>query len=137
MKTFIKVYNDLIFEAEFKSKKWIETGKIKSIIVKENIKHLSDRIKIRYEINFYEWAEWAIIKKLIVLHLLKVNLWLKCSKKNPFGKGWTCHLIESNMWLSGIVQNDLDDKVQRIYFSTFLPEKPKINPYDYYFELPL
>jgi hypothetical protein len=30
-----------------------------------------------------------------------------------------------NIWTSGTIQNDLEDKVKRIYFSTFLPEEPR------------
>ena len=41
------------------------------------------------------------------------------------------------MWLSGILQNDLEDCEKRIYFSTFLPEEPKFNKHDIKLDLPL
>ena len=41
------------------------------------------------------------------------------------------------MWFSGVLQNDLDDKMKRIYFSTFLPEEPTHNPHDIKLDLPL
>jgi hypothetical protein len=41
------------------------------------------------------------------------------------------------MWLSGIIQNDLEDDKKRIYFSTFLPEEPTSNKHDIKLDLPL
>jgi hypothetical protein len=41
------------------------------------------------------------------------------------------------MWLSGMIQNDIDDGEKRIYFSTFLPKDPTINKHDIKLDLPL
>jgi hypothetical protein len=41
------------------------------------------------------------------------------------------------MWLSGMIQNDIEDDEKRIYFSTFLPEEPSFNKYDIKLDLPL
>jgi hypothetical protein len=80
---------------------------------------------------------WNLFKTHIINHFVENNHWLKCSKKNPYQKGFTGYLTISNMWLSGIIQNDLDESTKRIYFSTFLPEKPLINKHDIFLELPL
>ena len=137
MKKLIDIYSQIITESEFKNKKWVETGKFLQIIIKENKFHLAERLKTRYQINFESWVDWIFIKKLIIKYLIDKNIWIKCSKKNPYQKGFTVHLTVSNMWLSGILQNDLEDGEKRIYFSTFLPEEPHFNPADYYFELPI
>lgn len=100
-----------------------------------NKTHLKERLKIRYSEDFDTWTEWTIFKNQIIKYLIDKNIWIKCSKKNPYQKGFTVYLTVSNMWLSGILQNDLEDSEKRIYFSTFLPEKPHFNPADYYFEL--
>lgn len=137
MKNFNKIYNEIINETKFSSKKWIFINIFEDVEIYEYLSHLSDRLCERYKIELSTWKRWSIIKNQIILQLIDVGLWSKCSKKTPYQKGWTCHLTESNMWLSGIIQNDIEDKVQRIYFSTFLPEKPRYNPADYYFELPI
>jgi len=41
------------------------------------------------------------------------------------------------MWLSGILQNDIEDDKKRIYFSTSLPEEPTFNKHDIKLNLPL
>ena len=51
---------------------------------------------------------------------------------------YSVHLTVSDMWVGFIIQNDLEDKVKRIYFSTFLPnEEIKIHPHVTKFDLPL
>lgn len=137
MNKFIQTYNSIILEESFKNKKWIEKGSYKDISIFENEKHLKERLKSRYEIEYDDWMAWNYIKSQIIKHLIEIEAWLKCSKKNPYQKGFTVHLTTSNMWLSGILQNDIDDKVQKIYFSTFLPEDPRFNHHDLIFDLPL
>ena len=34
---------------------------------------------------------------------------------------YSVHLTVSDMWVGFIIQDDLEDKVKRIYFTTFLP----------------
>ena len=130
MKKFLTIYNKLISESKFKSKKWFYTGTSKGIAIFENVEHLSDWLKLRYEIEYKEWEKWTLIKKIIIASYIEKDLWSKCSKKDPYQRGFTIHLTISNMWLSGIIQNDLEDDEKRIYFSTFLPEKPKFNKHD-------
>ena len=40
-----------------KSKKWFYTGTSKGIAIFENVEHLSDRLKLRYEIEYKEWGK--------------------------------------------------------------------------------
>ena len=130
MNKFDQVYQSIISEAKFEDKKWIEKETINDIQVFENYLHLKNRLKERYKINFEIWATWNFIKTQITNKFIELDLWTKCSKKDPYQRGFTLHLTFSNMWLSGILQNDLEDGKKRIYFSTFLPEKPKFNKYD-------
>ena len=137
MNKFDQVYQSIISEAKFEDKKWIEKETINDIQVFENYLHLKNRLKERYKINFEIWAIWNFIKTQITNKFIELDLWAKCSKKDPYQRGFTLHLTFSNMWLSGIIQNDLEDGKKRIYFSTFLPEKPKFNKYDIKLNLPL
>lgn len=130
MDKFDQVYQLIISEAKFESKKWIEKETIKDVQVFENYLHLKNRLKERYKIEIYDWFMWNLIKRTIISKFIELNSWAKCSKKDPYQQGFTIHLTTSNMWLSGIIQNDLEDGKKRIYFSTFLPEKPKFNKYD-------
>ena len=111
MKNFIDSYLDIINEAVFKNKKWKFVENYKDIIIFENYKHLKNRLKIRYKLEFDIILEWNIFQRLIIDHLLSFSIWSKCSKKSPFQKSWTCYLTESNIWISGMIQNDLEDKV--------------------------
>jgi hypothetical protein len=54
------------------------------IIVFHLEKHLADRLKSRYDINFYELAEWTLIKNQIILNFLENDYWSKCSSKQPY-----------------------------------------------------
>ena len=137
MDKFDQVYQSIILEAKFGNKKWVEKELIKDIQIFENYSHLKDRLKERYIVDFDIWAPWNFIKTQIVNKFLELDLWTKCSKKDPYQKGFTIHLTISNMWLSGIIQNDIEDKVKRIYFSTFLPEEPSFNKHDIKIDLPL
>ena len=137
MNKFDQIYQSIISETKFGSKKWIEKGTIKEIPVFENYLHLKDRLKERYKIEFDIWVPWNFIKLQITNKFIELDLWSKCSKKDPYQRGFTIHLTISNMWLSGIIQNDIEDGEKRIYFSTFLPEEPTFNKYDIKLDLPL
>ena len=137
MNKFDQIYQSIISEAKFESKKCGEKETIKDIQVFENYLHLKNRLKERYKIEFDDWASWNFIKTQITNKFIELDLWTKCSKKDPYQRGFTIHLTTSNMWLSGIIQNDLEDGKKRIYFSTFLPEKPKFNKYDIKLDIPL
>ena len=137
MNKFNRIYQSIISEAKFEDKKWIEKEIIKDIQVFESYLHLKNRLKERYKIEFNDWASWNFIKTQITNKFIELDLWTKCSKKDPYQRGFTIHLTTSNMWLSGIIQNDLEDGKKRIYFSTFLPEKPKFNKYDIKLDIPL
>lgn len=135
--TFTDIYFQIINESHFKNKKWLKTENISSIQIFENYDHLEERLFERYHINIKKWLYWLIIKTQITNKFIELDLWSKCSKKVPYQRGFTIHLTTSNMWLSGIIQNDLEDGKKRIYFSTFLPEKPKFNKYDIKLDIPL
>lgn len=137
MNKFDQVYQSIISEAKFGNKKWIEKEIIDDIQVFENYIHLKDRLKERYKIEFDDWIMWNLFKHNIIFKFIELNLWSKCSKKDPYQRGFTIHLTISNMWLSGILQNDIEDDEKRIYFSTFLPEEPSFNKYDIKLDLPL
>jgi len=137
MDKFDQVYQSTISEAKFGNKKWREKETIKEIQVFENYLHLKERLKKRYKIEFDIWVPWNFIKTQITNKFIELDLWAKCSKKSPYQRGFTIHLTISNMWLSGILQNDLEDSEKRIYFSTFLPEEPTFNKYDINLSLPL
>ena len=135
--TFTNIYLQIINESQFKNKKWIKTENISSIQIFENYDHLEERLFKRYRLNIKEWLYWLIIKTQITNKFIELDLWSKCSKKKPYQRWFTIHLTFSNMWLSGILQNDLEDDKKRIYFSTFLPEKPTFNKHDIKLDLPL
>ena len=137
MNKFDSLYCSIISEAQFTNKKWIRKESINEIKVFENFIHLQERLKERYKVDLSTWRRWLIIKTQIINKLIKFNSWAKCSKKDPYQRGFTIHLTTSNMWLSGTLQNDLEDGKKRIYFSTFLPEKPKFNKYDIKLDIPL
>ena len=137
MNKFNRIYQSIISEAKFEDKKWIEKEIIKDIQVFESYLHLKNRLKERYKIEFDDWASWNFIKTQITNKFIELDLLTKCSKKDPYQRGFTIHLTTSKMWLSGIIQNDLEDGKKRIYFSTFLPEKPKFNKYDIKLDIPL
>ena len=137
MDKFEQTYQSIISEAKFESKKWIEKNSIKEILVFENYLHLKERLKERYKIEFDDWIMWNLFKHNIVFKFIELDLWHNCSKKSPYQRGFTIYLTISNMWLSGIIQNDLEDKVKRIYFSTFLPEEPTFNKHDIKLDIPL
>ena len=109
MNKFDQVYQSIISEAKFEDKKWIEKETIKDIQVFESYLHLKNRLKERYKIEFDDWASWNFIKTQITNKFIELDLWTKCSKKDPYQRGFTIHLTTSNMWLSGIIQNDLED----------------------------
>ena len=137
MNKFDQVYQSIISEAKFGSKKWIEKETIKEIQVFENYLHLKDRLKERYKIEFDDWIMWNLFKHTIIFKFIELDLWSKCSKKDPYQRGFTVHLTISKMWLSGMIQNDIEDGEKRIYFSTFLPEEPTFNKHDFKLDLPL
>ena len=130
MNKFDSLYCSIISEAQFTNKKWIKKESINEIKVFENFIHLQERLKERYKVDLSTWRRWLIIKTQIINKFIELDLWAKCSKKDPYQRGFTIHLTTSNMWLSGILQNDIEDDEKRIYFSTFLPEKPKFNKHD-------
>lgn len=109
----------------FLGTKWKNNGLFLKIEIYENFKHLEERLKSRYKRELTTWKRWKLIKNQIILNFLENDYWSKCSSKQPYQKMFTVHLTESNIWISGTIQNDLGDKVKRIYFSTFLPEKPR------------
>ena len=80
---------------------------------------------------------WNLFKHNIIFKFIELDLWSKCLKKDPYQRGFTVHLTISNMWLSGMIQNDIEDGEKRIYFSTFLPEEPTFNKHDFKLDLPL
>ena len=137
MNKFDSLYCSIISEAQFTNKKWIRKESINEIKVFENFIHLQERLKERYKVDLSTWRRWLIIKTQITNKFIELDLWSKCSKKDSYQQGFTIHLTFSNMWLSGILQNDLEDGKKRIYFSTFLPEKPKFNKYDIKLDIPL
>ena len=137
MNKFDSLYCSIISEAQFTNKKWIKKESIKDIQIFENYLHLKNRLKERYKIDLSTWCRWLIIKTQITNKFIELDLWSKCSKKDSYQQGFTIHLTFSNMWLSGTLQNDIDDGKKRIYFSTFLPEKPKFNKYDIKLDIPL
>lgn len=137
MNKFDQVYQSIISEAKFGSKKWIEKERIEDIQVFENYLHLKDRLKERYKTDLDIWVPWNFIKLQITNKFIELDLWSKCAKKDPYQRGFTVHLTISNMWLSGIIQNDIEDVKKRIYFSTFLPEEPTFNKHDFKLDLPL
>ena len=137
MNKFDSLYCSIISEAQFTNKKWIRKESINEIKVFENFIHLQERLKERYKVDLSTWRRWLIIKTQIINKFIELDLWTKCSKKDPYQRGFTIHLTTSNMWLSGTIQNDLEDGKKRIYFSTFLPEKPKFNKYDIKLDIPL
>ena len=137
MNKFDSLYCSIISEAQFTNKKWIRKESINEIKVFENFIHLQERLKERYKVDLSTWRRWLIIKTQITNKFIELDLWSKCSKKDPYQRGFTIHLTTSNMWLSGTLQNDLEDGKKRIYFSTFLPEKPKFNKYDIKLDIPL
>ena len=137
MNKFDSLYCSIISEAQFTNKKWIRKESINEIKVFENFIHLQERLKERYKVDLSTWRRWLIIKTQIINKFIELDLWTKCSKKDPCQRGFTIHLTTSNMWLSGTLQNDLEDGKKRIYFSTFLPEKPKFNKYDIKLDIPL
>lgn len=137
MNKFDSLYCSIISEAQFTNKKWIRKESINEIKVFENFIHLQERLKERYKVDLSTWYRWLIIKTQITNKFIELDLWSKCSKKDPYQRGFTIHLTTSNMWLSGTLQNDLEDGKKRIYFSTFLPEKPKFNKYDIKLDIPL
>lgn len=134
---FKNIYYKIICESNFKNKKWVKTEDILDIQIFENYNHLKERLFERYHINFKHWLYWNILKTQIVNSFIGLNAWTNCSSKFPYQKGFTIHLTVSNMWLSGILQNDLEDDCKRIYFSTFLPEEPTFNKHDIKFDIPL
>jgi hypothetical protein len=133
MNKFDQVYQSIISEAQFTNKKWIKKESIKDIQIFENFLHLKER----YKVELSTWRRWLIIKTQITNKFIELDLWSKCSKKDPYQRGFTIHLTISNMWLSGIIQNDIEDDEKRIYFSTFLPEEPSFNKFDIKLDLPL
>jgi hypothetical protein len=135
--TFTDIYFQIINESQFKNKKWLKTENISSIQIFENYDHLEERLFERYSLRIKEWLYWLIIKTQITNKFIELDLWSKCSKKDPYQRGFTIHLTISNMWLSGIIQNDIEDGEKRIYFSTFLPEEPTFNKHDFKIDLPL
>lgn len=137
MDKFDQIYQSIISEAKFGSKKWKEKEPIKEIQVFENYRHLKDRLKERYKIEFDDWIMWNLFKHNIIFKFIELDLWSKCLKKDPYQRGFTVHLTISNMWLSGMIQNDIEDGEKRIYFSTFLPEEPTFNKHDLKLDLPL
>ena len=137
MNKFDSLYCSIISEAQFTNKKWIKKESIKDIQIFENFLHLKGRLKERYKVELSTWRRWLIFKTQITNKFIELNLWSKCSKKSPYQRGFTVHLTISNMWLSGILQNDIEDDEKRIYFSTFLPEEPTFNKHDFKLDLPL
>ena len=137
MNNFVQKYLSIVNEAKFKSKKWIKCENIKFLEIYEQKNHLENRIKSRYNIELSTWKRWALIKTQAVNLFLSNKSWELCSNKSPYQRGFTIHLTISNMWLSGQLQNDLDDNVKRIYFSTFLPEQPTFNKHDIFLKLEL
>ena len=109
MNKFDSLYCSIISEAQFTNKKWIKKESIKDIQIFENYLHLKNRLKERYKIDLSTWCRWLIIKTQITNKFIELDLWSKCSKKDSYQQGFTIHLTFSNMWLSGIIQNDLED----------------------------
>jgi hypothetical protein len=137
MNKFDSLYCSIISEALFTNKKWIKKESIKDIQIFENFLHLQERLKERYKVELSTWRRWLILKTQITNKFIELDLWSKCSKKDPYQRGFTIYLTISNMWLSGIIQNDIEDGEKRIYFSTFLPEEPTFNKYDIKLDIPL
>lgn len=109
MNNFDSLYCSIISEAQFTNKKWIRKESINEIKVFENFIHLQERLEERYKVDLSTWRRWLIIKTQITNKFIELDLWTKCSKKDPYKRGFTIHLTTSNMWLSGTLQNDLED----------------------------
>lgn len=90
MNKFIQTYINVINEEKFKNSKWKFNRIYKNIEIYENYFHIENRLKLRYNINFYNWPYWNIITNQIINYLILNSSWLLCSKKEPFQKMYIC-----------------------------------------------
>lgn len=138
MNTLFETYFKIISEAKFKNSKWKFDKIINNVEIYENIVHLQERLTERYQKDLYEWLFWKTIKRQIINYINNNNIWKLCSKHNKHQKMCVCHLTKTDLWSAFIIQNDLEESKQRIYFSTFLPnENTKIHSNVFKFEIPI
>ncbi len=133
---FNKVYLNIINEAKFKSKKWkyFDTFKDVEEYIKE--KHVIERYPKRYKERLGKFLEISFILNKLVDEFLVRNLFIEEIKRKDHLQGFTVHLLKSDIWISGMIQNDIDESKYRVYLSTFLPpEDTKFNRYDIRFDL--
>ena len=138
MNKFIETYLEIIEEGRFKNKKWKLDKVYKDVEILENYEHLKERLIERYKIEYASWISWKNIKQSIIDHLLKIKAWKYCKGKNNYQRMFSVHLTTSDMWCGFIIHNDVEEKMKRIYFTTFLPsEEVMIHPHVNRFDLPL
>ncbi len=138
MNSLFKIYFKIINEAKFKNSKWKFDKVVNNVEIYENIVHLQERLTERYQKNIYEWFAWKTIKRQITDYININNIWKLCSKHNNYQKMCVCHLTKTDLWSAFIIQNDLEESKQRIYFSTFLPnENTRIHSNVLKFEIPI
>lgn len=138
MNNLFETYFKIISEAKFKNSKWKFDWQYSNVEIYQNIVHLQERLHERYQKDIYEWFAWNTVKIQIINYINNNNIWKLCSKHNKHQKMCVCHLTKTDLWSAFIIQNDLEESKQRIYFSTFLPnENTKIHSNVFKFEIPI
>ena len=133
---FNKVYLNILNEAKLKSKKWKYFNIFKDVEEYINEKHIIKRYSNRYGEISEDLNEIKIIFHSIIDEFLVRNSFIKEIKRKDHLQGFTVHLLKSDIWISGMIQNDIDESKYRVYLSTFLPpEDTTFNRYDIRFDL--
>lgn len=126
-----EIYYNILNEEKLKNSKWKYFNTFQNIECYESLKHINNRIKIRYGIIQYKNIIYNQIINNIKNNFLNINFFYD-KNIQTYLRSFTCNCIKSNIYLSGIIQNDNIDSKIRIYISTYQPNiNPKINKHDY------
>lgn len=123
MNKFENVYNEIIFEEKFSKLKWIYEFSYNDVEIFFNKEHVMDRLSTRdsksdmdaYTLFLFYLIDFLIENKIYESKELKIK-----SEKYGLIRGFTFHEITSDSWICGVLQNDLNEKTYRLYFSTIL-----------------
>lgn len=122
MNKFINSYLSIIFEERFSDKKWKFDSIYNDFEIYFNFDHVKSRLKSRYG----EEDIFTVI--LFLFHIIDYVIENKVFEKEKFNKskkygliqGFTFYGSVSDVWICGVLQNDILEKKKRLYCSTLL-----------------
>lgn len=123
MDKFNQLFNNIINETKFSNKKWKYDSDYDNVEIYFNLSHFNNRLKLRdpnTEFDIYKLFVYYIIDYLNDNNIFNSVEMKEKDVNQGLKRGFTFNGTISNVWISGVIQNDLNESKYRIYISTTL-----------------